>query len=81
MSTNIPVVILCGGMGTRMKEETEFRPKPLVEIGDKPIIWHIMKIYAHYGYHNFILCLGYRGEMIKDMRELYCALWIKSIQF
>jgi len=63
---DIPVVILCGGMGTRMKEETEFRPKPLVEIGDKPIVWHIMSGYAHYGYDNFILCLGYRGEMIKE---------------
>lgn len=60
------VVILCGGEGTRMKEETEFKPKPLVEVGGKPILWHIMKIYQHYGYNEFILALGYKGEMIKD---------------
>lgn len=60
------VVILCGGMGIRLKEETEFRPKPMVNIGEKPILWHIMKIYAHYGYTNFILCLGYKGEYIKE---------------
>src|SRR6185436_15125834 len=59
-------IILCGGEGTRMKEETEFRPKPLVEVGGKPILWHIMKIYAHYGYSEFILALGYKGDMIKD---------------
>lgn len=59
-------VILCGGTGTRMKEETEFKPKPLVLVGGKPIIWHIMKIYAHYGYNEFILALGYKGEMIKQ---------------
>lgn len=60
------VVILCGGKGTRLHEETEFRPKPLVRIGEMPILWHIMKIYSHYGYKDFILCLGYKGEMIKD---------------
>lgn len=60
------VVILCGGLGTRLREETEFRPKPMVEIGGKPILWHIMKIYAHYGFNDFILCLGYKGEMIKE---------------
>lgn len=60
------VVILCGGKGTRLKEETEFRPKPLVEIGEMPILWHIMKIYSHYGFKDFILCLGYKGNMIKD---------------
>lgn len=60
------IVILCGGEGTRMKEETEFRPKPLVEIGGKPILWHIMKIYAYYGYNDFILTLGYKGSMIKN---------------
>ncbi len=60
------VVILCGGLGTRLREETEFRPKPMVEIGGKPILWHIMKIYAHYGYKDFILCLGYKGETIKE---------------
>ena len=60
------VVILCGGIGTRLKEETEFKPKPLVEIGGLPILWHIMKHYSHYGYNDFILCLGYKGEMIKE---------------
>jgi glucose-1-phosphate cytidylyltransferase len=60
------VIILCGGEGTRMKEETEFKPKPLVEIGGKPILWHIMKIYSHYGYNEFVLTLGYKGSMIKD---------------
>ena len=60
------VVILCGGKGTRLREETEYKPKPLVTIGDKPILWHIMKIYSHYGFNDFILCLGYKGEMIKD---------------
>jgi len=63
---DIKVVILCGGAGTRLKEETEFRPKPLVEISSRPVIWHIMKIYSHYGFNNFILCLGYKGEMIKE---------------
>ena len=60
------VVILCGGLGTRLREETEFRPKPMVEIGGKPILWHTMKIYTHYGYKDFILCLGYKGEIIKE---------------
>jgi len=60
------VVILCGGLGTRLREETEFRPKPMVNIGIRPILWHIMKIYAHYGHDDFILCLGYKGEMIKE---------------
>ena len=60
------VVILCGGRGMRMNEETEFRPKPLVKIGHLPVLVHVMKTYAHWGYKDFILCLGYRGEMIKD---------------
>jgi glucose-1-phosphate cytidylyltransferase len=59
-------LILCGGLGTRLREETEFRPKPMVNIGDHPILWHIMKIFANYGQNDFILCLGYKGEMIKD---------------
>ncbi|OGK10587.1 hypothetical protein A2767_06740 [Candidatus Roizmanbacteria bacterium RIFCSPHIGHO2_01_FULL_35_10] len=59
-------IILCGGQGTRMKEETEFKPKPLVFVGGKPILWHIMKIYSHYGFNEFILALGYKGNMIKD---------------
>lgn len=60
------VVILCGGQGTRMREETEYRPKPLVPVGDTPILWHIMKIYSHYGFRDFVLCLGYKGRMIKE---------------
>ncbi|KGF73220.1 glucose-1-phosphate cytidylyltransferase [Neosynechococcus sphagnicola sy1] len=60
------VVILCGGKGTRLREETEFKPKPMVEIGGKPILWHIMKTYAHFGLTDFILCLGYRGDVIKQ---------------
>ncbi|MBM3838885.1 MAG: glucose-1-phosphate cytidylyltransferase [Verrucomicrobia bacterium] len=65
------VVILCGGLGTRLREETEFRPKPMVPIGGRPILWHIMKIYAHYGHKRFILCLGYKGEIIKDYFRNY----------
>ncbi|MEW6671042.1 MAG: glucose-1-phosphate cytidylyltransferase [Thermodesulfobacteriota bacterium] len=60
------VVILCGGLGTRLREETEFRPKPMVKIGNRPVLWHIMKIYSHYGFKDFVLALGYKGEMIKD---------------
>jgi glucose-1-phosphate cytidylyltransferase len=60
------VVILCGGKGTRMREETEFKPKPLVEVGGMPILWHIMKIYSQYGFKEFVLCLGYKGAMIKE---------------
>ncbi|MEN6328760.1 MAG: glucose-1-phosphate cytidylyltransferase [Methanobacteriaceae archaeon] len=60
------VVILCGGKGTRLKEETEYRPKPMVKIGNRPILWHIMKIYAHYGFKDFVICLGYKGDMIKE---------------
>ena len=59
-------VILAGGLGTRLREETEFRPKPMVEIGGRPILWHIMKGYAHHGFNEFVLCLGYKGDMIRD---------------
>ncbi|HMS34761.1 MAG TPA: glucose-1-phosphate cytidylyltransferase [Ignavibacteria bacterium] len=60
------VVLLCGGLGTRLKEETEYKPKPMVEIGGRPILWHIMKTYSYYGFNKFVLCLGYRGDSIKD---------------
>jgi glucose-1-phosphate cytidylyltransferase len=60
------VVIFAGGLGTRISEETQIRPKPMVEIGGKPILWHIMKIYAHHGVHEFIVCLGYKGYLIKE---------------
>ncbi|OGO05837.1 MAG: glucose-1-phosphate cytidylyltransferase, partial [Chloroflexi bacterium RBG_13_56_8] len=59
-------LILAGGRGTRLREETEYRPKPLVDVGGKPILWHIMKVYAHYGFRDFVICLGYRGDMIKS---------------
>jgi glucose-1-phosphate cytidylyltransferase len=65
-TSSIPVVILCGGLGTRLREETEFKPKPLVTIGSMPILWHIMKIYSHHGFREFILCLGYKGHLIKE---------------
>lgn len=71
---NIPVVILCGGFGTRLREETEFKPKPMAEIGGKPVLWHIMKLYAHFGFHRFILCLGYKGNVIKDYFLNYEAM-------
>lgn len=60
------MVILCGGIGTRLREQTEFIPKPMVQIGGRPILWHIMKIYSHYGYNEFILCLGYKGQVIRE---------------
>jgi glucose-1-phosphate cytidylyltransferase len=59
-------VILAGGLGTRISEETSVRPKPMVEIGGKPILWHIMKIYSHHGIHDFVICLGYKGYVIKE---------------
>ncbi len=71
---NMKVVILCGGRGTRLREETEVRPKPLVEIGNRPILWHIMKTYSHYGFKDFLLCLGYKGDMIKDYFLNYEAM-------
>ena len=67
------VVILCGGKGTRLREETEFRPKPMIPIGNKPILWHIMKTYSSYGHKDFILCLGYKSEMIKN--------WFRNLQW
>ena len=68
------VVVLCGGLGTRLREETEYRPKPMVEIGGRPILWHIMKLYAHRGFADFVLCLGYRGNMIKEYFLNYEAM-------
>lgn len=65
------VVILAGGLGTRLSEETSIRPKPMVEIGGKPILWHIMKIYSHYGFNDFIICLGYKGYCIKEWFNHY----------
>ena len=68
------VVILAGGMGTRLTEETEIKPKPMVEIGGRPIIWHIMRRYAHFGFNEFVVALGYKGEVIKRYFRDYCKL-------
>jgi glucose-1-phosphate cytidylyltransferase len=68
------VVILCGGKGTRLREETEYRPKPMVPVGGRPILWHVMKHYAHFGFKDFALCLGYRGDMIKEYFLRYRAM-------
>src|SRR3989339_939866 len=65
------VVILAGGLGTRLSEETTVKPKPMVEIGGMPILWHIMKIYSHYGFNEFIICLGYKGFYIKEFFANY----------
>ena len=68
---DIPVVILAGGMGTRLREASERLPKPLVEIGERPILWHIMKLYGAYGFNEFVVCLGYKGYMIKEYFSNY----------
>jgi glucose-1-phosphate cytidylyltransferase len=70
----VKAVILCGGQGTRLREETEYRPKPLVEVGGRPILWHILKYYAHFDVRDFVLCLGYRGHMIKEYFLNYEAM-------
>jgi len=73
-NATIPVVILCGGQGTRLAEQTEVRPKPLVEIGGRPILWHIMKHYSRFGFNEFVLALGYKGDLIKRYFLEYHAL-------
>jgi glucose-1-phosphate cytidylyltransferase len=70
----VKVIVLCGGQGTRLREETEYRPKPLVEVGGRPILWHIMKLFAHHGHRSFVLGLGYRSHMIKEYFLNYEAL-------
>ncbi len=70
-SVFVKVVILAGGIGSRISEESSVRPKPMIEIGGKPILWHIMKIYSHYGYQDFIICLGYKGYIIKEYFSNY----------
>jgi len=72
------VVLLAGGLGTRMREETEFKPKPMVEIGGKPVLWHIMKIFASYGHTEFIICAGYKAEVI---REYFYNFGAKNLDF
>lgn len=66
MTPKEKVVLLAGGLGTRLREETEYRPKPMVEIGGRPILWHIMKLYAHYGFNDFVICAGYKANYIKE---------------
>ncbi len=65
-AAGMKAVILAGGLGTRISEESHLRPKPMIEIGGRPILWHIMKLYSHFGVRDFIICLGYRGYMIKE---------------
>src|SRR5258707_15558590 len=65
------VVILAGGLGTRLSEETDVKPKPMIEIGGKPILWHIMKIYSSFGFNEFIICLGYKGYLVKEYFSNY----------
>ena len=74
------VIILAGGMGTRLSEETDVRPKPMVEVGGRPILWHIMKLYSHYGLNDFIICLGYKGYIIKEYFANY-ALHMSDVTF
>jgi len=69
-----PIVILCGGKGTRLREETEYKPKPMVEIGGKPILWHVMRNFAAHGFRDFVVCLGYRGELIREYFLHYRAM-------
>lgn len=72
--SDVPVFILCGGLGTRLKEETGTRPKPMVPIGNRPILWHLMKCYGRFGFRKFILCLGYKAEVIKSFFLNYHSL-------
>jgi glucose-1-phosphate cytidylyltransferase len=73
-TADIPVFILCGGLGTRIKEETEFKPKPMVPIGNRPILWHIMHLYRNYGFKKFILCSGFKSEVIKSYFLNYASM-------
>ncbi len=72
--SQIPVFVLCGGLGTRLREQTELMPKPMVSIGNRPILWHIMQSYAHHGFKKFVLCLGYKGEVIKTYFLNYASM-------
>ena len=74
MSKPLKIIILAGGLGTRLSEETDLRPKPMVEIGDHPILWHIMNIYSHYGHNDFYIALGYKGDQIKQYFINYNSL-------
>ena len=68
---NIKAVILAGGLGSRISEETHLKPKPMIEIGGKPILWHIMKIYSHWGINDFVICCGYKGYVVKEYFSNY----------
>ena len=70
----IPVFLLCGGLGTRLREQTDLRPKPMIEVGGKPILWHIMRSYAHHGFRRFVLCLGYKSEVVKQYFLNYASM-------
>ena len=72
-TSDVPVFVLCGGLGTRLREETETRPKPMVPVGHRPILWHIMRSYARHGFRRFVLCLGYKAEVIKSYFLNYAA--------
>jgi glucose-1-phosphate cytidylyltransferase len=72
--SEIPVFVLCGGLGTRLREETELRPKPMVPVGGRPILWHIMRSYASHGFRKFVLCLGYKAEVVKSYFLNYASL-------
>ena len=71
---DVPVFVLCGGLGTRFREETEFRPKPMITIGNRPLLWHVMRSYAKHGFRRFVLCLGYKAEVIKEYFLNYSSL-------
>ncbi len=73
-SSEVPVFVLCGGLGTRLREETEVRPKPMVPVGGRPILWHIMRSYARHGFKRFVLCLGYKAEVIKSYFLDYASI-------
>jgi glucose-1-phosphate cytidylyltransferase len=73
--TDSPLVILCGGHGTRLREETEWKPKPMVAVGDWPLLWHIMRYYSFFGVKRFVLCLGYKGQIIRDFFLTYHERW------
>ena len=74
MTERCPVVILCGGKGTRLREETEYKPKPMVSVGGRPILWHVMRNFAAHGFRDFVICLGYRGELIREYFLHYRAM-------
>ena len=69
------VVIFCGGQGLRMREASEVAPKPMIPIGSRPVLWHVMKYYAHFGFTDFVLCLGYKAEAIKHFFLTYSEAW------